>query len=95
MAFVAPIIGGANGPQNGDAAPLLGWKAQPCSQIKAFSFNGAPWPLLCRQDGSAPVAPLTPTESGMQIGDLHQIGPWEANWAELAILSFLWGGLLD
>jgi hypothetical protein len=88
-AFVAPIVKGAQGPHNGPTQPLVGWKNEPWDQIRAFDLNGAVFVLLYRNDGTAFIAPISFGQNGVQIGTPNQVGGWEANWAQFAILSFL------
>jgi hypothetical protein len=88
-AFVAPIVMGAQGPQNGPTQPLVGWVNAPWDQIRAFDFNGSSFVLLYRNDGAAFIAPIAFGPNGVEIGQMNQVGGWEANWAQFAVLSFL------
>ena len=90
-ACVAPIVAGESGPKNDATQPLIGWQPQAWSQIRAFQFGGMPYLMLYRDDGPAFFAALTATPAGVQIGTPYAASdsPWEANWADFAVLSFL------
>ncbi len=96
-AFVAPIIQGPSSPMNdtakqidlGDlvARPLPGHPAVGWSQIECFDFNGSTYLLRYDQpDGKALVSPFI---SATSLGEVHRIGGWQTNWAEITSLSFM------
>jgi len=97
-AFVAPIIQGASGPQNGatqrfdfgernEPRRLPGSPVTPWTQIESFDFNGSTYLLRYEQDnGLALVAPFV---GAALLGTAHQIGGWQTNWAEITSLSFM------
>jgi hypothetical protein len=89
FACLAPIVNGPQVPTIGPTQPLVGWQKGPWDQIRAFDFAGSVFLLLYRNDGTAAIAPISFGPNGVQIGTLNQVGPWEANWAQFAVLSFL------
>ena len=89
LACLAPIVGGSPVPHIGPTQTLVGWKNGPWDQIRAFDFNGSVFLLLYRNSGQAFIAAISFGSNGVQIGTPNQVGGWEANWAQLAVLSFL------
>jgi hypothetical protein len=89
LACLAPIVGSAQGPVNGPTQSLVGWQNGPWDQIRAFDFNGSVFVLLYRNDGAAFIAPIAYVNGVVTIGTPNQVGGWEANWAQFAVLSFL------
>jgi hypothetical protein len=94
-AFVAPIIQGASGPQNGasqrfdfgELKHLPGSPATHWTQIESFDFNGSAYLLRYEQaSGTALVAPFV---GATLLGTAHRIGGWQTNWVEIASLSFM------
>jgi hypothetical protein len=84
-----PIVGGSPVPNIGPTQTLVGWKKGPWDQIRSFDFNGSVFLLLYRNSGEAFIAPISFGSNGVQIGTPNQVGGWEANWAQIAVLSFL------
>jgi hypothetical protein len=89
LACLAPIVGGSPVPNIGPTQTLVGWKKGPWDQIRSFDFNGSVFLLLYRNSGEAFIAPISFGSNGVQIGTPNQVGGWEANWAQIAVLSFL------
>ena len=86
LAYVAPMVDGQYGPQNGDGAVIGGWETD-WAHISSLEIDGRSSLLLVRANGDVFLAPIVDGPKGPQNGQPVPIGNIGTGWTVVRCLG--------